>query len=143
MNNLLRYIAIGLLFVLLILVRAFASEMFYDPFVEYFKNNYLHQGFPEINTGKLFSSLFFRYLLNTLISLGIIYLFFKNKQFFKFTIWFYAIAFVVLSLLLFLLLKTTIVSSHLPLFYTRRFLIHPIFVLILIPAFYYQNNFKN
>ena len=136
-------IRIGLivaLFLTLIFMRSFAATAFYDPFVEYFKNDYLTSIFPEFDTPKLFVNLFFRYLLNTLISLLIIYLFFQKKQLIIFSVKFYIITFITLSLVYFLLLKTSFSSGYLLPFYVRRMLIHPIFLLILLPAFYYQKK---
>ena len=121
MNKLTRIFLIAVLFILLILVRAFASNLFYDPFIDYFKNDYLHQKIPEFNTFKLFLNITFRFVLNTLISLGIIYLFFINKEYLKFTIQFYSIAFVILSVLFFILLKTEITTSYLPIFMCEDF----------------------
>lgn len=138
MNKYLKFFLIGFLFFLLILVRAFASNLFYDPFIEYYKNDYLYQAIPKIDSVKLFTSLLFRYLLNSIISIGIIFLLFKN-QFIKFTIQFYIIAFIILASLL-LWLFTIEFPNQMILFYIRRFLIHPIFVLLLIPAFYYQKQ---
>ena len=136
-------IRIGLivaLFLTLIFMRSFAATAFYDAFVEYFKNDYLTSIFPEFDTPKLFVNLFFRYLLNTLISLLIIYLFFQKKQLIIFSVKFYIITFITLSLVYFLLLKTSFSSGYLLPFYVRRMLIHPIFLLILLPAFYYQKK---
>jgi len=139
MNKYIRFLGIGFLFFLLILVRAFQSKLFYDPFVIYFKNDYLHQAIPEYDSYKLYLNVFFRYLLNGIISLGIIYLFFQ-QQFLKFSLKFYTIIFVFLIFLFFIFLKFQLFDSYLPLFYLRRFLIHPILLLLLIPAFYYQKN---
>jgi len=135
-----RIVLIVVLFLLLILVRSFASIMFYDPFIEFFKNDYLTSNFPEFITSNLFVSLFFRYMLNTLISLAIIYLFFLKKQLVLFSIKFYAITFIILAIAYFMLLKTEFSSGYLLAFYIRRMLIHPIFLLILLPAFYYQKK---
>ncbi len=139
MNKYLRFSLIGVLFFLLVLVRAFATKLFYDPFIEYFKNDYLYKSLPKYNLSKLLINISFRYLLNSIISIGIIYLLFKT-QFIKFSFYFYIVAFIILIILLGLLLKFDFIDSYLPLFYTRRFLIHPIFVLLLIPAFYYQKQ---
>jgi exosortase F-associated protein len=139
MSKYLRFLGVGFLFFLLILVRAFQSKLFYDPFINYFKNDYLHQVIPKFNSFKLYLNIFFRYLLNSLISIGIIYLLFQ-KQFLKFSLQFYAIAFVILIFLLFIVLRIQLFESYLPLFYLRRFLIHPIFILLLIPIFYYQKK---
>ncbi|MEE9350317.1 MAG: exosortase F system-associated protein [Flavobacteriaceae bacterium] len=140
MNNSIRIILVVLLFILLILVRAFANDLFYDPFIDYFKNDYLHSELPQFDALKLGLNIFFRYILNTVISLGIIFLIFKNRQFLNFSLKFYLVLFLILVVLLFIIIKFNITTSYLPLFYVRRFLIHPIFVIILIPAFYYQNG---
>ncbi len=137
MNSILKYILVFLLLICLILVRAFQTNLFYDPFIAYFKNGYLHLPFPEYKVGKLFLSFVFRYLINFIISVGIIYLLFK-KKYLKFSLRFYVIAFLILLVLFFIALQFT--DSYLFLFYVRRFLIQPLFVLILIPAFYYQNQ---
>jgi len=104
MSKYLRFLGVGFFFFLLILVRAFQSKLFYDPFINYFKNDYLHQVIPKFNSFKLYLNIFFRYLLNSLISIGIIYLLFQ-KQFLKFSLQFYAIAFVILIFLLFIVLR--------------------------------------
>lgn len=139
MNKGFQILGIVLLVVILVLVRAFETALFYDPFINYFKNDYLHKGLPEFKTIKLFGNIIFRYILNAIISLGIIYLVFQNKKHVKFSIQFYGIALIVLILLFYIILQTKTIS-YLPIFYIRRFLIHPIFVLLLIPAFYYQKQ---
>ena len=129
-----------LLFGLLVLVRAFGTNIFYDPFIEYFKDAYLDQPIPEYNSFKLWMSIFFRYLINALISLIIIYVAFQKKGLVRFSIKFYVAAFIVMGLLYFILLQSEMINGHLFAFYVRRFLIHPVFVLILLPAFYYQKK---
>ncbi len=139
MNKYLRFLGVGLLFIALVFVRAYAKELFYDPFTEYFKDAYLHSNLPTYNLTNLSLNIFYRYVLNTFISIGIIYLLFQ-KQFLKFSFQFYSVAFVILLFLLIVILKFNLFESYLPLFYVRRFLIHPIFILLLIPVFYYQNK---
>jgi len=140
MNKWLRLVVIGTLILLLILVRAFGENLFYDPFISYFNHDYLYKSIPVFGTFKLFFHLFLRYLLNTLISLGIIYVAFQNKRLIKFSIKFYTVAFIVLALAYYLLLRSGMNNGYLFTFYIRRFLIHPVFVLILFPAFYYQKR---
>ena len=139
MNKYIRFLIVGFLFFLLVLVRGFASNLFYDPLITYFKNDYLYKEIPEFNSLKLYVNIFLRYLLNSFISIGIIYVLFKN-QFIKFSLQFYIIAFVILIFLLFIIVHFNLFKSYLPVFYLRRFLIHPIFILLLIPAFYYQSK---
>jgi len=128
------------LFGLLVLVRAFATELFYDPFINYFKDAYLDEAIPDYNAIKLWMSIFLRYLINALISLGIIYVAFQKKGLVRFSVKFYIAAFFVLGIFYFTLLQFEMVSGYLFTFYVRRFLIHPVFVLILLPAFYYQKK---
>mgnify|MGYP001134590786 CR=1 FL=1 len=138
MDKKLRKILIVLLFFVLILVRAFEQQLFYDPFIEYFKNDYLYDPIPIFSGSKLLVSLIFRYGMNTIISLVIIYVAFQSRSFVMFSIKFYMIAFVVLSITIFIILKGELANGYLFAFYIRRFLIHPLFVLLLLPAFYYK-----
>ena len=138
MNKKTRILLIILLFFALVLVRAFENQLFYDPFIAYFKNGYLKDPIPFFSGSKLLLSLIFRYGLNTLISLVIVYLAFMNKNFVIFSVKFYFIAFVLLGITFFIILKGELSHGYLFAFYVRRFLIHPLFVLLLLPAFYYK-----
>ena len=138
MKKFLKYSVVFFLFVLLVLVRAFEADLFYDPLIEYFKNSYLYQEIPEINTWKLIGDISFRYVLNALISLAIIYVIFKKNRYLKFAGYFYLVAFLLLILIFTLLLQDDFKSGYLFPFYIRRFLIHPLFILILLPTFFYQ-----
>lgn len=133
-----RILLIILLFFILIMVRAFAQQLFYDPFIEYFKYDFLNKPIPVFSGSKLLISIFFRYTINTIISLAIIYLAFQNKNFLKFSFKFYILAFIVLNITFFIILKGELKSGYLFAFYIRRFIIHPLFVLVLLPAFYYK-----
>lgn len=123
---------------MLISVRAFIQPYFYDPLIVYFKSDYLHTSIPEISFYKFFLNLFFRYTLNAVISLAIIYILFPASKVLKFSIKFYTAAFVILSIVLLTLLRFNLNQDFRLIFYVRRFLIHPLFLLILLPAFYYQ-----
>ena len=133
-----RVIIILLLFFALVLVRAFQQYLFYDPFIEYFKNDYLYEPIPLLSGSKLLVSLIFRYGLNAIISLGIIYMAFQNKNLVLFSVKFYIIAFTLLTITFFIILKGELANGYLFAIYIRRFLIHPLFVLLLLPAFYYN-----
>lgn len=128
------------LVLLLALVRAFEDRLFYDPFSFYFKSDYLNLPFPEYDGIRLFFGMTFRYWLNTVISLGIIQVLFKDIGLTKFSAILYLIFFVILIMALFLLLHFTDSSSNFALFYVRRFLIQPIFLLLFVPAFFYQKQ---
>lgn len=138
MNRKVRILMIIVLFCALVCIRAFQEQLFYDPFIAYFKNGYLQDPIPIFSGSKLLFHLIFRYGLNTLVSLAIIYLVFQNIEFLQFSVKFYAIAFIVLGITFFIILKGELANGYLFAFYVRRFLIHPLFVLLLLPAFYYK-----
>lgn len=148
MKKVTRIIFLGLLFLMLINVRVFVQPYLYDPLTSYFKNEYLYAPIPKVNLFNFFLNLFYRYTLNTIISLMILYLIFNNLKDLKFSIIFYSVAFVALGSILFVLLEYNLNQGYMLVFHVRRFLIHPIFLLLLIPTFYYQklqlkrNNLK-
>ena len=138
MSKYLKIVLVFLLFVLLVAVRAFQTNLFYDPLIVYFKNDYLYTGIQNIVVWKLVVNMFFRYLINSVISLGIIWVLFERKEYLKFASYFLMIAFVILITVFVILIKNNFESGYLLPFYIRRFIIHPLFLLILLPAFYYQ-----
>jgi exosortase F-associated protein len=138
MSKYLKIVLVFLLFVLLVAVRAFQTNLFYDPLIVYFKNDYLYTGIQNIVVWKLVVNMLFRYLVNSVISLGIIWVLFERKEYLKFASYFLMIAFVILITVFVILIKNNFESGYLLPFYIRRFIIHPLFLLILLPAFYYQ-----
>jgi exosortase F-associated protein len=138
MNKLIQIIVVFSLFGLLIAIRVFLAPFFYDPLNVYFKTNYLQASIPIINFNIFFLNIFYRYFLNTIISLAIIYVIFKSRNTILFSIKFYILAFLVLSIILYFLLKFPVNNEYMLVFYVRRFLIQPLFLFILLPAFYYQ-----
>tara|TARA_R110002124_G_scaffold101230_3_gene248686 strand:+ start:8908 stop:9348 length:441 start_codon:yes stop_codon:yes gene_type:complete len=138
MKKVLKYIVLAILIALLFLVRAFESNLFYDPLIKYFQNEYLYLRMPKVNTWKLVVDLLFRYTLNSLITLAIIYVYFNKKRYVKFAGFFLMLAFVLLIFTFVFLLKDEFKHGYLLPFYIRRFLIHPLFLIILFPAFYYM-----
>lgn len=134
-------ICIALLLVfLLALVRIYEHALFYDPFSYYFEGDYLNLTFPEYDSWKLFASLAQRYLLNTFISLAIIFVLFRDWALTKFSAVLYVVFFVILIALFFALISFAGNENNFVIFYVRRFLIQPIFVLLFVPAFYYQKR---
>lgn len=127
---------------LLILVRAFEDTLFYDPYLAYFKMDYTNLPLPETNGLQLFLGLFFRYALNTIISLVIIYISFKDVDITKFASVLYLFFFVILIVAFFLVQAYYGEANKMILFYIRRFLIQPLFLLLFLPAFYYQKQNK-
>ena len=123
---------------LLVEVRSYGVAIFYDPFIKYFEGDYLTGSFPEFDMPKLFFNMGGRYMINSVISLAIIYTVFLKKEVLLFAIKFYVLAFFILSAFYFIHLKMGFSNGYLSPFYIRRILIHPILLLVLLPTFYYQ-----
>lgn len=130
------------LILLLVLIRAFENNLFYDPFLNYFKDEYARLPFPQLNIFKLFFSLGLRFYLNSAISLLLLYVIFKDEQIVKFTAFLYVVLGSILMISFIFTLHFFGEESKMTLFYIRRFLIQPIFILLFIPAFYYQKQFR-
>ena len=112
--------------------------MFYDPFLTFFKLDYQNKPLPSFDNIPLFFGLLMRYSLNTILSLIIIYTLFKQLQLIRFALILYGVFFVLLVVVFFTLLNFSNQPDYLILFYIRRFLIQPLFLLLFVPAFYYQ-----
>ncbi|MEX1381948.1 exosortase F system-associated protein [Lutibacter sp.] len=131
-------VLIIILLAMLVGIRAFLEPFFYDPLITYFKNESLTKTLPELNLSHYFLNLLLRYALNSIVSLAIIYLIFRNIKTVFFSLKFYVISFLGLCLVLFILLNFEDLANNLLIFYVRRFLIQPLFLFILVFAFYYQ-----
>jgi exosortase F-associated protein len=140
LNNKIRLVQLLLLVGLLVLIRAFEDQLFYDPFLDYFKSDFANLPLPIFNPFQLFFGLLFRYTLNTFVSLGIIYVLFKDVQMVKFALVLYYFFFMLLIISFFFIIYYVNGHNNLALFYVRRFLIQPIFVILFVPAFYYQKQ---
>ena len=135
-------ITIGIL-LCFIAIRAFENQLFYDPFLTYFDSDFKSLPYPEFDGFKLFFGLFSRYFLNSVLSVLLIYVLFQDLEILKFSTFLYIGFFGILFGMFFIVLGYYPEGNWL-LFYVRRFIIQPIFILLFIPAFYYQQqNLKN
>ena len=125
---------------LLVSIRAFENQLFYDPFTAYFKSEFSKLAYPDYNGLLLFGNWIFRYVLNSAVSVGIIYVIFKDLSIVRFSSFLFGFFLLILLILLFLLLYYFDENQKMTLFYVRRFLIQPIFLLLFIPAFFYQKK---
>lgn len=141
-KNSLKIVAIVIIVLLLIAVRAFENSIFYDPFLHYFKREFFLLDIPEINKVKLFFSLGFRYYINSILSIAMLYLLFKDNSVIKFSIFLYSFFGIILLVSFFFTLEFFAQEHKMILFYIRRFIIQPILLLLFIPAFYYQKKIK-
>lgn len=138
MTKVLKLVLLLLLFGLLVLIRAFEHELFYDPYLTFFKNDYLYIDNPRREIFKLTLFTTLRFFLNSIISLGIIYLFFEDRSVIKFSAIIYVLAFVVLLVLYLYFVINPKKEDYYIFFNIRRFLIQPLLLLLLLPAFYYN-----
>ena len=140
MNKVLRVLLIFLCFIAMAFIRFRESALFYDPLITFFYGDYQYDILPEIEWTQYVLNLFFRYLLNMLLSLDILWLVFRDKDILKFSCIFFAIVFVALLLLFFIFWSINEQGEYNALFYVRRFLIQPLLIFILLPAFYYYRR---
>lgn len=127
----------------LIGVRMVENQIFYDPFLDFFKSNIQQEKFPSFDWGKIIFSHILRFLLNLIFSLGVIYFLFLNK---KWTI--QTGGLIILSFIFFFPIYLYCLYSHFEFgelftFYIRRIIIQPIPLLVLIPMFYYLKKKQN
>lgn len=140
MNKWIRYGLAAVVIFGLILVRKFETELFYDPFLAYFKTDFYHSEFPKYELGKVILNILFRYFLNLLLSVLIIGLIFWRKDYMKYTFYIW-IGFLVVFLPLYIyFIETEFSLGENYGFYIRRFLIQPVLLLLLIPAFFYHQQ---
>lgn len=147
MKRWVRFVLVALLFFCFILVRAYQVDLFYDPLEVYFENDYLYLPLPEVDKSRLFISYFFRYFINSIISFAILKIAFPHRSFIRTIAFFYLLAFALLSSILFSLMFFKIDVGYLFPFYIRRFIIHPVFIIVLLPFIYlmrkrYRMNLK-
>jgi len=134
-------LVVFLLIVALVGVRVIGSHIFYDPLIHFFHSaSYQSTPLPEMNMWMFSISLFFRFVLNTVITLALIWTIFKKQELIKLTVVLYAFVFVILGSVLIWLVNFADFDQYRYLFYVRRILIHPVLTLILIPAFLYNER---
>lgn len=139
MKNILKIGGIVVLAGLLVLIRALEDSLFYDPLLHFFEMDYKTLPLPSMDNFALQTGIALRFFLNTIISLAIIWLVFKDREIIKLSGILYSLLFLLLFIAFsFIIFTSEETGGHFLLFYVRRFLIQPLFLLILLPAFYFQ-----
>ncbi len=133
-----KFIVLFILFSLLAMIRYFENELFYDPYLTFFQNDYLYIDNPRREVFKLTAFTTLRYVLNTIISLVILYVFFRDRNIIKFSVFVYSGAYILLLALFLYFVLNPRQEDYYLFFNIRRFLIQPIILLLLLPAFYYH-----
>ena len=133
----LKIIMLLVFFGFLVLIRVFENELFYDPYLLFFRNDYLYIDSPRREVAKLIFFTSLRYIMNSALSLGIIYLFFSDKSILKFSGIIYGVSYLLLILIFTYFVINPRQEDYYLFFNFRRFLIQPMLLLLLLPAFYY------
>lgn len=131
------FVGVAILF-LLIAIRVKESVLFYDPLIIFFKSGHGSQSLPDMDFIRLIANTALRFFMNTLLSLVLLWVFYKRKSVVIVSSVIYGVLFVLLYSIFCIIITQDSLPPHHFLFYTRRFLIQPILVLVLVPAFYFQ-----
>jgi exosortase F-associated protein len=140
MPKFITYLSVIVLVIVLVLIRLFENTLFYDPYLTFFQNDYLYLDSPRRELLKLVGYTALRYVLNTLVSLALIQVVFKDLSVLKFSAILYAIAFLILLPLYLYFVINPRQEDYYLFFNVRRFLIQPLVLILLLPAFYYQKR---
>lgn len=131
------YVIVG--FVGLVLVYVFQRDLFFDPFENLIIDPQNPQ-LPDFNKASYIFSKVLRFVLNDFFSLLVIWGLFGNKSYLRFAIFVFLIGFIVLLPMyiigvLFFFSETFFILNHL-----HRIVLNPVLMMLLIPAFYYQQQ---
>lgn len=140
LNNKTKVFILGSLVLFLALIRIVEESLFYDPYLDYFKSDFINLTLPIVDKLKLFLNLLFRYSLNTIVSIAFIQIAFKDINFTKFVSALYVLLFIVLIVVFYFVLAFYAEENKMTLFYIRRFLIQPLFLLLFIPGYLIQKR---
>ena len=140
LNNKIKIFVLFLLVLVLASIRIFEESLFYDPYLHYFKSDFTNFPLPVVDKLSLFLSLVFRYSLNSIVSIAFIQIAFNDINFTKFASVLYGILFVILIIVFYVVLVFFADENKMELFYIRRFLIQPLFLLLFIPGYLIQKR---
>ena len=120
-------------------IRYWQEQLFYDPLLHFFEGEYLQAiSLPELDALKLHIHVILRFWLNAALSILILVVLFPKKEIFRITLLLYGCLFLLLIIAFVTIIGIYDAQWSMFLFYVRRFLIQPILLLVLVPAFYYQ-----
>lgn len=129
--------AVAILF-LLIGIRFVEMTYFNDGLILFFHHDYVSKALPFVPVNVILLTDTLRYLLNSLLSILLLWLFFREKNLLKLLILIYIVFYLIAIVLFYYQLTHYQAGEYLGLFYVRRFLIQPILLFLLFPALLYQ-----
>ena len=133
-----KHIIAGFLIFLLIVIRLFEIPYFDDGLIRFFQHNYLTGPLPKVSFFNIFWIDSIRFWINTAISILILRLYFNQSGLVKFLLLLFTVAYLIAVIILYVSVQNYQAGHYLILFYSRRFLIQPILLLLLFPALWYQ-----
>lgn len=133
----LKWVGILLSIVALIAMRWVGKLYFNDPLIPFFElADYSNAPFPKIDWSSYFFQLEIRYLINSTLSIAILLLLFQRKGLLAFlTVIFLSVGLLSSILLGYQLLHQ---DNYTLLLFARRIMMHPIVLLTLVPALFFQ-----
>lgn len=136
----LRFILGGLCLIGLIAIRFFESQWFPEALQNFYRSTYQFSVPPNLSINHISLITSLRYFVNSALSISLICVIFPSLKTLKFVTFFYMIAFVILITIFTSLINNFAPDFYMAVFYVRRFLIQPVFLIILVPALYYQKK---
>ena len=125
----------------MVLVYVFQIELFYDP-LNHFQFNPKDPQVPQIDTWKLVFSKAFRYLLNDVLGLMVIWGLFQNRTYLQFAVYVFLFGFFILLPIYLVLVTNFYVEARPFLNHLHRVVLNPVLMMLLIPAFYCQQSLR-
>lgn len=123
----------------LILVYVFQLQLFYDPFQAVDADQHTLDD-VEINTFLYVGSKVLRYIVNDGFALLMLWGLFGNKRYMRFAVLVFLFGFLVLLPLYLILTLHYYYSAYAFLNHLHRLVLNPVLMMLLIPAFYYQQS---
>ena len=135
-----KFFITALLLILLVLIRFFEKQFLNDGLIDFFHHAYLKEDLPAVPAVRVLVTDSLRFWLNAVISMAILYTWFKQTDLLKFLLLIYLVVFVVVAAWFYYDLIHYREGEYIRLFYLRRILIQPLLLFLLIPALYYQQK---
>lgn len=119
-------------------IRMAEEQLFYDPFLKYFKAADKNEIFPSFEWLPLVASHLLRFILNLLVSVALVQLLFMNCAWTVQAAALMVMVFLITFPLYLYCVYTNFEVGYLFSFYMRRFVIQPLILLLIVPLFYYR-----
>ncbi|MFA9289626.1 MAG: exosortase F system-associated protein [Solirubrobacteraceae bacterium] len=139
MDKITRILGVLISIFLLICIRNYQEDLFFDPYLKFFEDKELFKEKGGLNEFgfEIMVGVGYRYLLNSVLTLVIIYFVFNNIKLVYQSLFIMLMLFVIIFPIYYFFVEIDFREYSLIGFYVRRILIQPILLILLIPSFYY------